>query len=305
LKAILDAEAIMAKILAVDVAYHSHHIKAVPGHYLKLIQGLKTAVPRKSTQFFSAVTGELKTSGFGAEYWVEDLVSTVCFSDALSTSCREFPLIASSKAVHRVLLEVGPQYALAGPSKQILASGPNKLDFKYVSALIRGKDAYTTVLTLAGKLYEFGLDVNIEAVNGMDGGAKVRNMVLDLPPYAWDYSNRYWHESRLSREYRLRKYPYHELLGLRLVGSTPLEPIWRNILSVDAQPWLQEHIIDGFSILPGSSVLPMAMEAARHLNEERGAPKIKRFHLKKMNYLKAIVISDPPETVELTAGRGS
>ncbi|KAK3939714.1 Choline/Carnitine o-acyltransferase-domain-containing protein [Diplogelasinospora grovesii] len=249
LKTVLECDSVMAKMLAVDVAYHSHHMRAVADHYLNSLHGLETSAPRDNVQFFSSVTGGLKTSGFGPEYWVQNLVSTV--------------------------------------------------DHKYVSALVRGKNAYTTGVALAGKLFEFGLDVNVEAVNAMNGGAKVRDMILDLPPYAWDYSNRYWHESRLSKEYRFRKYPYHDLLGLRLIGSTPLEPIWRNILSIDAQPWLNEHIIDGFAILPGSSFLTMAMEAARQLNEERGAPRIRRFHLKKVDYSKAIMILDSPGKVEV------
>ena len=297
LKMILEGESIMAKLLVVDVAYHSHHMKAVAAQYLKALQGLESSDSRDDIQLFSSVTGELKTSGFGPDYWVQNLISTVRFPDALMASCEQ--LASGSRAAPRVFLEVGPHSALAGPVKQTLTSGPNKIDHRYVSALVRGKNAHTTVLTLAGKLFEFGLEIDIEAVNNISGSTKTRKTVLNLPPYAWDYSNRYWHESRLSKEYRFRKYAYHDLLGLRLIGSTPLEPLWRNILSIDAQPWLSEHVIDGFAILPGSSFLTMAMEAARQLNDQRGAQKIKRFHLKKVNYSKAIMIPESPGKIEV------
>ncbi|PKY00415.1 ketoacyl-synt-domain-containing protein [Aspergillus campestris IBT 28561] len=295
LKALLDGESIMAKLLSVDVAYHSHHMKAVADQYLNALQGLETFEACEDIQFFSSVTGELKVSGFGPHYWVQNLVSTVRFPDALLASCGGLGV----KPTSRVIMEVGPHSALAGPTKQTLMNGPNKVDHKYASALVRGNNAYSTVLNLAGKLFEWGIEVDIEAVNAINSGAKMHNMVLDLPPYAWDYSNHYWHESRLSKEYRFRKYPYHELLGLRLVGSTPLEPLWRNILSIDAQPWLSEHVIDGFAILPGSSFLTMAMEATCQLNDERGARKIKRFHLKQVNYSKAIMIPESPGKVEV------
>ncbi|KAF9885007.1 polyketide synthase [Aspergillus nanangensis] len=299
LKEMLEGESIMAKLLAVDVAYHSHHMKAVANQYLNALQGLESSEARHDIQLFSSVTGELKSSNFGPDYWVQNLVSTVRFHDAIIAAF-EHPCIASgSRLAPRVFLEVGPHSALAGPVKQTLTSCPNKFDHKYVSALVRGKSAYTTVVTLMGKLFEFGFDVDIEAVNNIYGSAKARDMLLDLPPYAWDYSNRYWHESRLSKEYRFRKYPYHDLLGLRLIGSTPLEPIWRNILSIDAQPWLSEHVIDGFAILPGSSFLTMAMEAARQLNDQWGAHKIKRFYLKKVRYSKAIMIPESPSKVEV------
>jgi acyl transferase domain-containing protein len=296
LKTILDGESIMAKFLAVDVAYHSHHMKAVADQYLHALRDLESSEARGDIQFFSSVTGKRKTSGFGPDHWVQNLVSTVRFSDALIASCAP---VSDLRAAPRVFLEVGPHPALAGPVRQTLTSEHKAMEHKYVSALVRGQNAHTTVLTLGASLFEFGLDIDIDAVNSISGAATKRKMVLDLPPYAWDYSNRYWHESRLSKEYRFRKYPSHDLLGLRLIGSTPLEPIWRNLLSVDAQPWLAEHVIDGFAILPGSSFITMAMEAARQLNDERGAPRIKQFHLKKVEYFKAIMIPESPGKVEV------
>ncbi|KAF2450924.1 ketoacyl-synt-domain-containing protein [Karstenula rhodostoma CBS 690.94] len=296
LKAILHGESVMAKSLAVDVAYHSHHMKVVAGEYLNALQGLESSEARDDVQLFSSVTGRPKTSGFGPNYWVQNLVSTVRFPDALIAACRP---AGGSKATSRFFVEMGPHSALAGPARQTLTSHENKVDHKYFSALIRGKDAYTTILTLAGKLFESGLDIDINAVNAMCDGVEAKRVIVDLPLYSWDYSNRYWHESRLSKEYRFRKYPYHDLLGLRLIGSTPLEPIWRNILSLSAQPWLSEHVIDGFAILPGSSFLTMAMEAARQLNDERGAPRIKRFHLRKVKYSKAVMIPESPAKVEV------
>ncbi|KAK7184383.1 hypothetical protein DPSP01_013833 [Paraphaeosphaeria sporulosa] len=302
LKAILQGESIMAKSLAVDVAYHSHHMKAVAGEYLAALQGLESSEACDDIQLFSSVTGEQKTSGFGPEYWVQNLVSTVRFPDALMAACRPS---GGSRAVPRVFVEIGPHAALAGPTRQTLTP---HVDHKYYSALVRGKDAYTTLLTLAGKLFESGLPIDINAVNTMSDSKMTHRTIPNLPLYSWDHSNRYWHESRLSKEYRFRKHPYHDLLGLRLVGSTPLEPIWRNILSLSAQPWLSEHVIDGFAILPGSSFLTMAMEAVRQLSDERGAPRIKRFHLRKVKYSKAIMIPEAPEKVEVMIslqGRGS
>ncbi|KAF1935948.1 ketoacyl-synt-domain-containing protein [Clathrospora elynae] len=298
-KAMLDNNSVTGRMLAVDVAYHSHHMKAVADQYMKLLDGLEVLVPRDGVRFFSSVTGKEKTTDFGAAYWVQNLVSTVRFSDALLASCGRTHAKIGSKGVMPVFVEIGPHSALSAPLRQTLTSPVTFIEHKYVSALTRGKDAQTTVVTLAGRLFEFGLEVDVEATNCLNGGESDNKMILDLPPYAWDYSNRYWYESRLSKEYRFRKHPYHDLLGLRLIGSTPLEPIWRNILSVDAQPWLQEHIIDGSAILPGASFLCMAMEAARQLNEETGGAEIRKFHMKNVTYSKAIMIPDSPGKLEL------
>jgi acyl transferase domain-containing protein len=297
LKTILDAEFVTARVLAVDVAYHSHHMRAVADRYLESLENLEASSPHNNIRFYSSVTGKEKTTGFGAEYWVENLISTVRFSDAVVAS--QVAHTAEYAGSLQIFVEIGPHSALAGPLKQTLASQGHNLPYKYVSALVRGKDAQDTVLALAGALFECGLDLEFEAVHSLSGNGSDKELVLDLPPYAWDYSQRYWHESRLSKEYRFRKHPYHDLLGLRLVGSTSLEPIWRNLLSIDAQPWLQEHVIDNFAILPGASLVCMAMEAARQLDGEEAGGTIRRFHLREVTYLKPIVVPDSPDKVEL------
>ncbi|KAK8040974.1 Polyketide synthase [Apiospora phragmitis] len=48
-----------------------------------------------------------------------------------------------------------------------------------------------------------------------------RRVVGNLPIYSWDHSNTYWHESRLSKNYRFRPFPRHDLLGLFDVNSSP------------------------------------------------------------------------------------
>lgn len=83
LKLILDKDSVPNRILEVDVAYHSHHMKAVADYYRKLLEGLQASSPREGARFYSSVTGERKITGFGAEYWVQNLISTVRFSDAL------------------------------------------------------------------------------------------------------------------------------------------------------------------------------------------------------------------------------
>ncbi|KAF2118614.1 hypothetical protein BDV96DRAFT_679156, partial [Lophiotrema nucula] len=298
LEAKLGSKSITCKKLKVDVAYHSHHMEVVEDQYLKVLDGLEVAEIRDNVRFVSSVTGVQKKTSFGIEYWVQNLVSPVRFSEALLTMrSLTQPEIEQSRA-KQIFLEIGPHNTLSGPVRQTLAT--SGIEDTYLPALNRGKDARITFATLVGKLFELGLTVDVAAVNAtLHTEHQAKEVIRNLPPYAWDYSNRYWYESRLSKEYRFRKHPYHDLLGLRLIGSTPLEPLWRNILSVDAQPWLQEHIIDGCAILPGSSFLCMAIEAVRQLNEDVGGPVICRFHLKNVTYHKPIRMPDSPNKIEL------
>ncbi|KMP02523.1 polyketide synthase [Coccidioides immitis RMSCC 2394] len=83
-----------------------------------------------------------------------------------------------------VFLEVGPRRALAGPLRQIFAEASSPTP--YVSAMTRNKDCTVSFLAAIGALY--------------------------------------WYESRLSKEWRNRKYPYHDLLGSRVIESSNTEP---------------------------------------------------------------------------------
>lgn len=111
----------------------------------------------------------------------------------------------------------------------------------YCAALWRKTNAVSTVLELAGKLFEAGYKVNLNAAAAFSGAADA-DIVTDLAPYSWDHSS-FWAESRLSKEHRFRQHPTHDTLGLRIVHNTLLEPAWRNILKTHALPWLKGKLI--------------------------------------------------------------
>jgi NADPH:quinone reductase-like Zn-dependent oxidoreductase/malonyl CoA-acyl carrier protein transacylase len=299
LQEILNRLSIFNRRLKVDTAYHSHHMKAVADRYLRALGTIKTSPPDPAIKFFSSVTGVEKTSGFGASYWVDNLVSKVQFSDALQmlTVFQNADNLPTT-----FFLELGPHSALQGPVRQSLAPlNINLTKQLYFPTLVRDKNALVTILDLTGKLFEQGYPVNLQAVNTLESDISPNRpkVLYDLPSYAWN-RERYWHESRISREYRLREHPYHDLLGLRNIGGNFLEPTWRNVLSIDALPWLNEHIIDKFALLPGSSFLCMAMEAMRQIIQDRkiaGIPK--RFVMREVSFSKALVIPDSPGKIEV------
>lgn len=302
LKNILDAASIFARHLKVDMAYHSHHVKAVANEYLHALDGLESRVPHTSVKFISSVTAEEKTKGFGPDYWVENLVSEVRFRDALENLCNA--MIASSRSSLvspiPVFVELGPHSALSGPIRQSVTSLSLLSGFSSFSALSRGRNALSTLLELTGKLFEQGCQVDLPAANSLSRPSQTGKVLTNLPPYAWDHSNRHWHESRLSKAHRFRQFPYHDLLGLRIVSSTTVEPVWRHILSVNALPWLRDHTIEDLMIFPGSAYMSMAIEAVRQVVHERhDSATISKYLLKDVSFISALVIPEPPETVEI------
>jgi acyl transferase domain-containing protein len=80
LQAVLSEASVFNRRIKVDSAYHSYHMEVVAPSYLSSLNGLVADETRDDVAFFSSVTGVRKTSGFGAEYWVSNLVSQVKFS---------------------------------------------------------------------------------------------------------------------------------------------------------------------------------------------------------------------------------
>uniref|UniRef100_A0A0D2Y3F4 Uncharacterized protein n=1 Tax=Fusarium oxysporum (strain Fo5176) TaxID=660025 RepID=A0A0D2Y3F4_FUSOF len=291
LKSLLDAEGIFARKLKVDTAYHSHHMRRIAQDYHKAMQNIESSDVRSDVAFYSSVTGRTKSAAFGADYWSENLVSQVKFSQALAL-LRDDQLRNEPGMDTSIFIEIGPHPALAGPSSQTLApSGGAKFKFEYFSALVRHKNAVQTVLSLAGKIFELGLKVDLEAVLKMTDEGEPE-IIRDLKSYPWDLAP-FWHESRLSKDHRFRKFPPHDLVGLLDPASTIQEPRWRYLINLDALPWLRDHVVEGFTLYPGAGYLTMAIEAMKQLVQLRDAKQsISRFILRDVVISKSIVLNE-------------
>lgn len=304
LSELLTHDSIFNRRLKVDTAYHSYHMELVAESYRESLKGLVWEYAQESIKFVSSVTALEKFSDFGPSYWVENLVSKVRFSEALGEvrSLQQAGLESSIAPPLYMFLELGPHSALAGPFRQTISSSSfTNLNYLYAPTLVRGRDATRCALELVGKLFEYGYAVSLEVACSIEEfPVTPRNILKDLPPYPWDHSTSYWHESRLSMDYRLRDYPHHDLLGVRVVTSSPFEPIWRNIVNLKSLPWLSEHVIDGFTIFPGSGYLCMAIQAIRQISEDRKASgQILRYRMKDVDFLKALVIPNSHDKVEI------
>ena len=284
--------------LRVDTAYHSHHMRRVAQDYLCSLGSLDTNAINDQVVFISSVTGTQKKKGFGSDYWVENLVSKVRFSDALKEYCSLERASSRSKGVHHLLIELGPHGTLAGPIKQTMTEAADSLAHTYLPVLTRGRDAVQNILSFSGQLFEHGYPVDIQTVNCLLKLNCRLRVLQNLPTYPWDHSATYWHESRLSRDYRMRQHPCHDLLGTRITSSPGLEPSWRYLLSLDSLPWLVDHAIDGLITFPGAGYVCMAIEASKQLAEDKGFG-VQSFVLQSVSFMKALVIPPAPETIEL------
>lgn len=205
---------------------------------------------------YSSVTDQVITEPrlLDAAYWRANLESPVLFHTAVEKILAERP--------SSILLEVGPHSALAGPLRQIMkATGANS---PYVPTLIRNAHDTVSLLTAAGNLFATGIPLNLAAIEPQG------QVLTTLPNYPWHHDTRYWHESRLSQEWRLRAFARHDILGAPVIECSRLEPIWRNMLRVDDVPWVRDHVVGGDVIFPGAGYVAMAGEAVRQVSSAAG-----------------------------------
>lgn len=241
---------IVARLLKVDKAYHSHHMREIGAEYHAAIRDeIVGKLPQKP--FFSSVTGK-KEDGLllDAKYWQRNLESPVLFKSAVSE------ILEQDKNV--VFLEIGPHPALAGPVRQILTQAA--ISAPYVGAMTRNEDSMVSFLEALGNLFELGVFVDFKAL--MPNG----RCLPDLPRYPWDHQVDYWQETRISRQWRGSQFPKHPLLGTRTLESTDIEPVWRNLLHVDEINWVKDHKIDNSIVLPAAGYISIIGEAIRQIS---------------------------------------
>jgi acyl transferase domain-containing protein len=292
---------IFHKKLIVDTAYHSHHMQAVAEEYLSRLDQLQDESwdPQYGDiAFISSVSGSLKTDNFDSEYWTTNLVSKVRFCDAIQALVRH--RLSDSSGQDALFIEIGPHNSLAGPVRQSLSAFDlPKMEFDYYSALQRKTGALVSVLSLASNLFESGVKCQLEAITNLSQGLEAANTYSNLPSYPWDHSTKHWHESRVTRQYLMRPDPYHDLLGVRVADSTPIEPRWRHMICLNSLPWLAHHVVDGVVVFPGSGYLCMVTEAIRQICQERTTGVLGTITLRNVSFHRALVVPNSPQRVEM------
>lgn len=270
-KIILDDRAVLATILKVDQAYHSHHMQRVREPYLASLRGanIQTGKPRfeGTCNWYSSVYGRNDNRSnnmsipFEHTYWVENMTNPVLFAHAITS--------ATQKEHFDLALEIGPHPALRGPATESIRVSRD--DLPYHGVLERNKDALDTFSSALGFVWS-----NINSPNppiDFAGFQRASNgpewtmprVQKDLPTYPWDHGRPMLKESKKSKNWRTRSSPHHELLGYPSSSGNTQEVCWRNILRVNELKWLQGHQFQNQVLLPAAGYLVMAVNAALHL----------------------------------------
>lgn len=242
-------------------------------------------------------------------------MSRVQFSEALTQLCLESTKEADSNHVIRdnktlVLIEVGPHASLRRPVTDTARTALPKANVIYESILKQSESACQTSLQLVGRLHCLGKAVNLSAINGAESTDEPQQTLVDLPEYPFNHERRYWLESRLSSNHRLRRLPRHDFLGVPSPDWNPLQPRWRNIIRRRENPWIADHrwkeitkeqdVFESQSqekqLYPFGGMLVMAIEAARQLIDT--SMPVSGFRFRRVRILRALNVSMDDEGTE-------
>lgn len=265
-KAVLDNDHKFARLLKVDTAYHSHHMKPCARLYIQALNatGVTPNAPSGTCLWYSSVLDGNKVNFSNAlrdMYWTDNMVKAVLFSQA-TTSAIE------NSGPFQMAIEVGPHPALKGPVTQTLAE--LGVDIQYIATLNRNESDVSSISDCLGTVWARygGSAVDFDAVSSLLPKPTTPRLLKGIPVYAWDHDKPYWYESRTSRLFRSRLHPPHELLGTRCDEGNESEFRWRNFLSVQDLSWLDGHQIQGQIVFPAAGYVCMALEAAQMVAED-------------------------------------
>ncbi|KAI1372084.1 hypothetical protein F4677DRAFT_433407 [Hypoxylon crocopeplum] len=293
LNVIFEDEKKFSRILRVDTAYHSHHMRASSAKYLDSLAQLDVHVgPSSRTRWFSSVYGSEmdKHDLLRGPYWDDNLVNPVHFMQAVDSAC-------ASVGSFDLVIELGPHPALKGPALQTIQDQiPHTVP--YTGLFQRNVSAITSIADSLGYAWMHlgGGAVNLQAYDRFVSGNSNTKLVKGLPTYAWDHENEYWHETRYARAIRMRPDPVHELLGHLTPDSTEQDMRWRHILRPSEVPWLTGHRLQNMIVFPAAGYIVSVLEAAMALCKDVSATLIEVFDI---DIISALVFEHEDSSVEI------
>ncbi len=243
IKTRVEGDGHFARLLLVNLAYHSDFMTDIAAHYKNLLQDhfKGGSSDSKKIAMFSSVTGRLMDGECSSSYWQRNMVSPVLFHQAVEEMVGNGPESAD------FLIEIGPSGALAGPISDIKKSlDARGASLEYCAALKRGAESVNAIFDVAGRVFISGGCVDISKLNEVEDVSDTPRVIVDLPNYRWNHSTRYWHESDASKDWRFRRFGNHDLLGSKIMGTPWHSPSWKKILRLSDVPWLKDHKVLNF-----------------------------------------------------------
>lgn len=294
LKVIFDDEHKSARMLKVDKAYHSHHMKKCSTKYRDSLAALniQPSPGGRAVWFSSVYDAEAEYIDLlHGPYWDDNMVKPVLFKQALDSAC-------ASMGPFDLVIELGPHPALKGPALQTIQEHFPQQQIPYTTFLQRGVPAITSFSDALGYAWTH-LDpgeVSLQSYDHFLSGNPSSRLIKGLPTYAWDHEAEYWHESRYARAMRMRSDPVHGLLGHLTPDSTEQDMRWRHYLRISELKWLLGHRLQNITVFPAAGYIVSVLEAAMLLCKDESVTLIE---ILDVDIDSALVFDNDDVTIEI------
>ncbi|MFF7656867.1 SDR family NAD(P)-dependent oxidoreductase [Streptomyces sp. NPDC007983] len=232
-----EAEEVRARRIPVDYASHSAQVERIEQELLEVLAPIRPRAAR--IPFYSTVTGDLMdTTGLDAGYWYRNLRQTVEFDRVIG-----------------LLTERGVDVFIEASAHPVLAPSMEQTSIGTLRRDDGGLDRFLTVLAQA---HTHGVDVDWEKVFAGTGARQV-----ELPTYPFQH-RRYWLTDAVAGADAASMglgALGHPLLGATVTLADSDEVVLTGRLSIGAQPWLADHVVDGSVLFPGTGFVELAVRA--------------------------------------------
>ncbi|MFC4376056.1 beta-ketoacyl synthase N-terminal-like domain-containing protein [Nocardia halotolerans] len=234
--------------------------EARPGAMITVFEVVSRA---GQTTFCSSVTGSLLDNvDLDARHWNQNLRRTVRFESAISG------LVESGV---ETFVEISPHPVLVAAIADVVNAAPvDSGRIGIIGSISRSESGPATLLRSAGKQFMRGLEVDWRSAYPS------RPDRVDLPLYPFErtrYRGRPGATSELN-EFGVSSVSHPLLTGMLRPGGEPGR-LWVGQWSLDEQPWLADHLVDGVVIVPGTAFVEVVAYAAAQL----GHSGIEELHL--------------------------
>ncbi|WP_317447600.1 type I polyketide synthase [Streptomyces collinus] len=225
------------KRLSVSHAFHSPLMDPMLEEFAAALEGI---------EFREPVIRLMSGDPTNPEYWVRHVREAVRFADAVQA------MVGDGVGT---FLELGPDGTLSAMIQE-------SAEVTTVPMLRRGRDEETSAVAAVAGVFAHGVAVDWEAFFAGTGARRI-----ELPTYAFQHTY-YWPETH-GRTGGVSgaglESVEHPLLGAAVELPDGGGVILTGRLSLRAQPWLGDHVVDGRVLFPGTGFVELALRAGDEL----------------------------------------
>lgn len=289
----LTAKGVFCRILPVQIAYHSRDMVLVEKEYKSALGPLNPSEHCKSITMFSTVSGNaIDGTKLDKLYWASNLTQPVLFMSAI-----DHLLSLPPKDSPGIFIELSPRSTLRSPVFDIINLVKHSNPPTFHAALSHKTHDSSSLMESLGELWAHGCKLDMERVINKSSYEGLSKCLADLPPYPWNHTRSYWHESHLGKANRFREFPRQDLIGAPTADAISFEPRWRGFLRVSENPWIQDHQVQKTIIYPAAGMVTMALQGASQLTKD--AENILGFEINNMRIEKPMIVPNTAHGLEM------